>query len=361
MAAFWFTRGRKLIPSGHQENVTGGNERIVTRVLDGRAGGLEGAVQLRSEGLGSVPGDRFAPVVHHLADVLGAADDHAGAEREAHGQRHQHGLSARRIGFSRFIRGLTGPWNRRKSFRGGATTALVSDSALSRPSLQATAEAAGKPSAHRRSALCIQGRTRRPPARRPGWPLQVPELFDLRFSSSCFARNPQNMSTRSKLRERIRETTSDAILMAAEDDLRPTAADPPGEGGRHRRAGGRLGGHALQLLPGSGRSAVLAHAGRTAGQILDQLDELFEGNADGRSRNSSRTSSEVGFEHLDAHHAFFSILFQAEVEREEGRPEAGEPRASMMEFYRRTKILVERGVSPARGPTRVGRASCPGC
>lgn len=145
----------------------------------------------------------------------------------------------------------------------------------------------------------------------------------------------------SKLRDRIREATADAILTAAEDVFAETGVHQAKVDEIAARAGVSVG-TLYNYFPD--REGLLCSLIQTRkSDIHERLDELM---AAGEGKPFAEQLAEffqLGFEHFDAHRKFFSILFQAEMERKP-LTEKHSPRDAMRDFYERSRKLIDRGI-----------------
>ncbi len=152
------------------------------------------------------------------------------------------------------------------------------------------------------------------------------------------------VNPRSKLRERIREATAQAILEAAEsvfasEGLHAAKVERIAQG-----AGVSVG---TLYNHFDDREAVLcALVHERQAQLREALDaELAR--ADRPFLAQLQSVLTTVFAQYDLHRPFFSILLQGELETGAQRPraKAGGARAAMLELRKRLKVLVERGVA----------------
>jgi AcrR family transcriptional regulator len=155
----------------------------------------------------------------------------------------------------------------------------------------------------------------------------------------------------SKLRERIREATTEVVLEAAESVF--------AEEGLHLAKV-----ETIAALAGVSVGTLYNHFGDRNGlvtalidarrqQLLALLDACLERTSGQPFRAQVRAFVDVLVTHFATHAPFFSILMDAEHGREGGGPNV-KPRAAMKAIYLRCTTLVSRGLASGEMPALVG-------
>jgi AcrR family transcriptional regulator len=149
------------------------------------------------------------------------------------------------------------------------------------------------------------------------------------------------VNSSSKLRDRIREATADAILSAAEDVFADSGVHQAKVDEIATRAGVSVGTLYNYFPDREGLLCSLIQTRRS--DIQQRMDEAMVA-AEGKPfREQLAAFFQVGFEHFDQHRKFFSIVFQSEMDRKP-LTEKHSPREAAREFYDRTRKLVDRGL-----------------
>jgi len=146
-----------------------------------------------------------------------------------------------------------------------------------------------------------------------------------------------------KLRDRIRETTAQEILAAAEDVFAEAGLHAARMDDIAARAGvsvGTLYNHFQD------RDALLAGLmAARKGELLAALDAAAAAPAPGGFRERLRATLVTLLTHCDRHRRFFNILFQREVEHSHGKPAAGRKQAdAMRDLLDRLDKLMKQGL-----------------
>jgi AcrR family transcriptional regulator len=155
----------------------------------------------------------------------------------------------------------------------------------------------------------------------------------------------------SKLRDRIREATADAILAAAESVFAESGVHQAKVDEIATRAGVSVGTLYNYFPDRDGLLSALIETRRS--NIREKMDELVANAGDRPFAELLSEFFRAGFEHFDAHRDFFTIIFQCELDRKQLPGKEG-PRETMRNFYMRAKALTDRGVQ--RGELRADLA-----
>lgn len=168
------------------------------------------------------------------------------------------------------------------------------------------------------------------------------------------ARSYSSRGAAPSLRERIRETTTAAILAAAEEVFAAEGLHSAHMGDIASRAGvavGTLYNHFKD------REALLAGllAARRA-DLLRRLDEAARATREAPFRARLRALLQVMLSHAESHHRFFHILMQGEVGRyQETFPSACTiPTDTMKEIFGRVDRLMKQGAREGALRAEVG-------
>ena len=134
-----------------------------------------------------------------------------------------------------------------------------------------------------------------------------------------------------KLRDRIRETTAQEILAAAEDVF------------------AEAGLHAARMDDIAARAGVsvgtLYNHFQDRDALLAALDAAAAAPAPGGFRERLRATLVTLLTHCDRHRRFFNIMFQREVEHSHGKPAAGRKQAdAMRDLLDRLDKLMKQGL-----------------
>lgn len=144
----------------------------------------------------------------------------------------------------------------------------------------------------------------------------------------------------SKLRDRIREATSDAILAAAEEVFADKGLHTAKVEEIASEAGVSVG-TLYNYFPD--REGLLCSLLETRkGEIAALIDEAMEQTAGQPFEAQLKAFIRSVFEYFDAHRQFFTILFQGEFQKD--KITKGGPRETMKAVYQRTSALVQRGI-----------------
>jgi AcrR family transcriptional regulator len=146
----------------------------------------------------------------------------------------------------------------------------------------------------------------------------------------------------SKLRDRIREATSDAILAAAEEVFADKGIHSAKVDEIAAQAGVSVGTLYNYFPDREGLLCSLLDVRK--GEIIVRIDEAFARTVDQPFEAQLLAFIESIFQYFDEHRLFFTILFQGEVQK--GLPAgAAGPRETMRALYERTSALVQRGIA----------------
>jgi AcrR family transcriptional regulator len=151
----------------------------------------------------------------------------------------------------------------------------------------------------------------------------------------------------SKLRERLKEATADAILGAAEEEFAQRGVHQAKVDDIAERAGVSVGTLYNYFPDRDGLLCSLMVARRT--EILDRFDEILKENSELPLVLQLEHFFRALGEHFDAHREFFAIVFESESAHQKTLGKQA-PREVILAFYQRVKVLVERGVQ--RGELR---------
>jgi AcrR family transcriptional regulator len=146
-----------------------------------------------------------------------------------------------------------------------------------------------------------------------------------------------------KLRDRIRETTAQEILAAAEDVFAEAGLHAARMDDIAARAGvsvGTLYNHFQD------RDALLAGLmAARKGELLAALEAAEAAPAPGGFRERLRATLVTLLTHCDRHRRFFNIMFQREAEQSQGKPAGGRKQAdAMRDLLDRLDKLMKQGV-----------------
>ena len=155
------------------------------------------------------------------------------------------------------------------------------------------------------------------------------------------------MNPRSKLRDKLREATSDAILTAAEqvfarDGLHAAKVDDIAV-----QAGVSVGTLYNYFPDREGLLQALMEVRR--GDLLEHIDEMLARDSGQPFVAQLEDFLRAVFDHFDTHRAFFQIVFQAELQK--GKlPGSGAKKDAMQQMYERANAVIQRGLN--RGELR---------
>jgi AcrR family transcriptional regulator len=149
------------------------------------------------------------------------------------------------------------------------------------------------------------------------------------------------MNPRSKLRGRLHEVTSDAILDAAEEIFASRGIHQAKVEEIALRAGVSVGTVYNYFPDRDGVLGALIDARRS--DAIERMDELLDEVAGRPFREQLEAVLRQKFAYLDEHREFFSILFQAEVACGpiQAKPN---PKDTLTAIHKRSKTLVQRGI-----------------
>ncbi len=151
------------------------------------------------------------------------------------------------------------------------------------------------------------------------------------------------VKARSKLRERIREATAEAILDAAETVF-------AAEGVRTARVEriAQVAGVSVGTLYNhfDDREAVLCALIRARKAGVNEALDAQLAQADRPFREQLSGVLQALFDNYESHRPFFSVLLQGEVDRGAARARAktSSTRGAMLEIRKRLQVLVDRGI-----------------
>lgn len=147
-----------------------------------------------------------------------------------------------------------------------------------------------------------------------------------------------------KLRARLREATSVAILGAAEEAFAESGLHATRMDDIAARAGVSVGTLYNYFADKSALLAALVDSRRK--DLLGQLDQVLSGHTGEPFEAQLEALLRTLFGHFEAHRRFLSILMEGEHSRDaQAMPAARRPRDTMRALYSRFETLVERGVA----------------